>query len=122
MDKKRIVVIDDLWVTLCAIEHNIARDNREIFLFQEIEEAENTIDKLAKVDFLIADLKVGYDSSENAIKRIRNKYPNIKIAVITGGRNVSGDDIKRIGADRFFLKPIDYQILDLFLTSSDSFG
>jgi DNA-binding NtrC family response regulator len=109
MKEKRIVVVDDVQITLLAIEQKIGSQNRKIELCTNFDDAESAIDKLGGADFLIIDMRIDGNTISNVeIERFKHRCPNVHIAIITGDLNVTEQQVKDLGADRLFSKPIEW--------------
>lgn len=103
----KVLVVDDDENILSAFTEFLKRERCKMLVAHSTQEA---IRKAAghQVDLLITDIRLKCQSGVNLVLHIKSVQPDVPIIVITGIPDiVTETDIKRYGADYFFLKPLD---------------
>ena len=108
MTEKRIVVVDDddsIRKTFFLILHK----NYQVYLAQDSQEALQRF-KNAKVDLIIADLKLpGTNGLEMIAKFREHGYKGEVILISAYPDLVNVNELKRLSISQFFLKPLDLE-------------
>ena len=64
------------------------------------------------VELLITDIRLQWRSGVTFLLKAKAMYPRLPIIVITGySEAISEPEVKALGADYFFLKPLDLEML-----------
>ena len=103
----RVLVVDD--------DENIVRAFRSFLkkeqcLMDGASNAEEALSKLDRTeyDLVITDIRMEGQSGVTLSLRIKHHHPEIPIIVITGYPDlISEEEVKKLGADYFFLKPLE---------------
>lgn len=103
--KESILIVDDSPDTLEMLERKLNKKGYRIYLACHVESALSIIDK-HQVDLVITDLKMPRLSGLDLIKSVRERYPDIKIMMITGYPTVeSAVEAVKGGAEEYLSKP-----------------
>ena len=114
----RVLVVDD--------DENIVRAFRSFLkkeqcLMDGASNAEEAFSKLNRTEYglIITDIRMEGQSGETLSLRIKHHHPEIPIIVITGYPDlISEEEVKKLGADYFFIKPLDLNELRKALRKS----
>lgn len=111
--KISVYIVEDYLLTRVTYKKALA-DNPNINITGDFETAEDCIEALEKqpADVILMDLGLPYMTGIEATKIIHNKYPNIKIIILTSHEN--DDEVLSSlasGANAYALKDIDIQKL-----------
>ena len=111
MDEKKIVVVDDdesIRKTFFLILH----ENYRVYLAKDAEEALQRFKK-AKIDLIIADLKLPYLNGLEMINKFRESgYQGDAILISAFPDLIDVDELSRLSVSHFFVKPLDLEALN----------
>jgi DNA-binding NtrC family response regulator len=110
MNEKKIVVVDDdesIRKTFFLILHG----NYQVYLAKDSKEALQRF-KNAKIDLIIADLKLPYMNGLEMIAKFRESGYRGKIILISAFPDlVNVDELANLSISQFFVKPLDLEAL-----------
>ncbi|UCE21793.1 MAG: response regulator [Candidatus Aminicenantes bacterium] len=111
MSEKKIVVVDDdesIRKTFFLILH----ENYRVYLAKDAKEALHRFKK-AKIDLIIADLKLPYINGLEMINKFRESgYQGEAILISAFPDLVDVDELSRLSVSQFFVKPLDLDALN----------
>jgi len=111
MSEKKIVVVDDdesIRKTFFLILH----ENYRVYLAKDAREALQRFKK-AKIDLIIADLKLPYTNGLEMINKFRESgYQGDAILISAFPDLVNVDELSRLSVSHFFVKPLDLDALN----------
>ncbi len=119
---KRVLVIDDEKTILLSLGYALKLEGIDVITCNRAEWAEKA---LSDYDFelVITDLRLSKTNDLEGMRIIeltKEKHPGCKIIVMTAfGSDEVRDEVKRLGADAYFDKPID---LEQLRNTIDQFG
>ena len=110
MRKKKILVVDDNPVILRLLRANLEKNNFEVILAQDGEEALNIMEKILP-DLLVLDLMMPRVDGIEVCRRIR-EWSDIPIIVLTVRGAISDKvTLLEMGADDYLVKPFSIEEL-----------
>ncbi len=123
MAEKKIVVVDDdesIRKTFFLILH----ENYQVYLAKDAREALQRFKK-AKIDLIIADLKLPYINGLEMINKFRESgYQGDAILISAFPDLINIEELSRLSVSHFFVKPLDLEALnrsiDLILKSENN--
>src|SRR6266446_5349785 len=119
---KRILVVDDEKTILLSLAYALKADGVEVITCNRAEWAEKALQNYY-FDIVITDIRLSKTSDRegmNILELTKKRHPNSKVIVMTAyGSDTIREDAKRLGADQYFDKPID---LDLLLQTIERLG
>ena len=105
------LVVDDDKNIIAAFEQFFKKEQCDLITSTNVEDALKIL-KDQRVDLLITDIKLRRRSGVTLFTEVRTSRPDLPVIVITGYPDlVSESKIKLLGADYFFLKPLDLEEL-----------
>lgn len=111
MTEKKIVVVDDdesIRKTFFLLLHK----NYQVYLAQDSREALKRF-KNAKVDLIIADLRLPYLSGLEMIRKFRERgYQGDAILISAYPDLINPDELSQLSISHFFVKPLDLDALN----------
>ncbi len=111
MPEKKIVVVDDdesIRKTFFLILH----ENYRVYLAKDAKEALQRFKK-AKIDLIIADLKLPYINGLEMINKFRESgYQGEAILISAFPDLIDVDELSRLSVSQFFVKPLDLDALN----------
>ena len=111
MSEKKIVVVDDdesIRKTFFLILH----ENYRVYLAKDAKEALQRFKK-AKIDLIIADLKLPYTNGLEMINKFRESgYKGDAILISAFPDLINVDELSRLSVSHFFVKPLDLDALN----------
>jgi len=111
MSEKKIVVVDDdesIRKTFFLILH----ENYRVYLAKDAKEALQRFKK-AKIDLIIADLKLPYTNGLEMINKFRESgYQGDAILISAFPDLINVDELSRLSVSHFFVKPLDLDALN----------
>ncbi|GAG30446.1 unnamed protein product [marine sediment metagenome] len=111
MSKKKIVVVDDdesIRKTFFLILH----ENYRVYLAKDSREALQRFKK-AKIDLIIADLKLPYINGLEMIARFRESGYKGEVILISAYPDlINVDKLSHLSISHFFVKPLDLEALN----------
>ncbi len=113
LHKVRILLVEDDMSLQDVLAEELKERGYEVIVFAEIPESKN----LPAIDWALLDLRIGGDSSLSLVKELKDKYPNLKIILMSGfGSVASAVKAIQLGASNFITKPVTVEmILSAFL-------
>lgn len=113
LHKVRILLVEDDISLQDVLAEELKERGYEVIVFAEIPEIKN----LPAIDWALLDLRIGGDSSLSLVKDLKDKYPNLKIILMSGfGSVASAVKAIQLGASNFITKPVTVEmILSAFL-------
>ncbi|MFH1018288.1 MAG: response regulator [Pseudomonadota bacterium] len=119
---KRILVVDDEKTILLSLSYALKAEGVDVITCNKAEWAEKALQNYF-FDVVITDVRLSKTGNENGLDILnltKKRHPTSKVIVMTAyGSDDIREDAKRLGADQYFDKPID---LDLLLDSVERFG
>ena len=107
----RVLIVDDDLNILSAFEGFLKTEHCTTIACTSADEALQTLESL-QVQLVITDVRLKYKSGATLLIRIRQLYPLLPVIVITGHPYlITEKDIRRYGADYYFLKPLELHLL-----------
>lgn len=111
MSEKKIIVVDDdesIRKTFFLILH----ENYRVYLAKDAKEALQRFKK-AKIDLIIADLKLPYINGLEMINKFRESgYQGDAILISAFPDLINIDELSRLSVSHFFVKPLDLDALN----------
>jgi DNA-binding NtrC family response regulator len=111
MSEKKIIVVDDdesIRKTFFLILH----ENYRVYLAKDAKEALQRFKK-AKIDLIIADLKLPYTNGLEMINKFRESgYKGDAILISAFPDLINVDELSRLSVSHFFVKPLDLDALN----------
>ncbi len=119
---KRILVVDDEKTILLSLSYALKAEGVDVITCNKAEWAEKALQNYF-FDIVITDVrlsKTGNESGLDILELTKKRHPTSKVIIMTAyGSDDIRQEAKRLGADHYFDKPID---LDLLLDSVERFG
>ena len=119
---KRILVVDDEKTILLSLAYALKAEGVEVITCNRAEWAEKALQNYY-FDIVITDIRLSKTSENEGLEILeltRKRHPNSKVIVMTAyGSDEVREEVNRLGADEYFDKPID---LDLLLQSIERLG
>lgn len=119
---KRILVVDDEKTILLSLAYALKSDGVEVITCNRTEWAEKALQGYY-FDLVITDIrlsKTGSDEGLDILEFTKKRHPNAKVIVMTAyGTDEIRERARELGADHYFDKPID---LDLLLQTVTRLG
>jgi DNA-binding NtrC family response regulator len=119
---KRILVVDDEKTILLSLSYALKAEGVDVITCNKAEWAEKALQNYY-FDIVITDVrlsKTGPESGLDILELTKKRHPTSKVIIMTAyGSDEVRLDAKRLGADQYFDKPID---LDLLLDAVERFG
>ena len=120
---KRILVVDDEKTILLSLAYALKSDGVDVITCNKAEWAEKALQNYY-FDLVITDVRLSNTPDKNEGMQIleltKKNHPNSKVIVMTAfGSDDVKDQAKKLGADQYFDKPID---LDMLLQAIEKFG
>lgn len=113
MKKKQILLVDDEAYILDMISWYLSED-QEIYDIISAESAEQAIEIIAReaISLVVADINMGGMSGLDLLAYIRNRYPQIKVILMTGEKSEQiRKDVQQSGCLHFLQKPLEMKSL-----------
>lgn len=109
---KKLLIVEDDSVLAASLARTFSRRGYNCLLAATLAEADIVIDE-HKPTHCLLDLNLGDESTQGRIATIREKLPKTVIVILTGYGTIPST-VKAIkdGADQYFLKPIEPDILE----------
>jgi DNA-binding NtrC family response regulator len=111
---KRILVVDDEKTILLSLAYALKADGVDVITCNKSEWAEKALQNYY-FDVVITDLRLSKTEENEGMKILemtKKKHPNSKVIVMTAfGSNELQQEMKTLGADRYFDKPVDLEVL-----------
>lgn len=105
------LVVEDDKNIIAAFEQFFKKEQCNLITSTNVEDALGILND-QRVDLLITDIKLRRRSGVTLFTEVRTSRPDLPVIVITGYPDlVSESKIKLLGADYFFLKPLDLEEL-----------
>lgn len=119
---KRILVVDDEKTILLSLAYALKADGVDVITCNKSEWAEKALQNYY-FDVVITDLRLSKTEDNEGLKILemtKKKHPSSKVIVMTAfGSQELQHEIKTLGADRYFDKPVD---LDLLIGAIEQLG
>lgn len=107
----RVLVVDDDDNILLAFRSFL---KKEMCSVDAASSAEEALSKLKRFTYnlVITDIRMGGQSGITFSLKVKHRYPEIPVIVITGHPDlITESEVKKLGADYFFLKPLELEKL-----------
>lgn len=105
MERKTILVVDDIADTLELLRRNLEAKNYFVLTASTVPDAINILDK-STVDLVVTDLKMPQYSGLDLIRHVRDNFRKTEVMMITGYATVAGAvEAMKAGASEFLSKP-----------------
>ncbi len=106
--KQKVLVVDDEETIRNLLKGRLEREGFEVFVASQADEAEKTFAKIPGIGVMVTDLKMPGKDGFALMATAKNKYPQLKVVVITGHgeKNVAIQALKQ-GASDYLEKPFD---------------
>lgn len=95
-EKKKILLIDDEAVIQTLCRRLLTRMGYDLTIAGGVKEALQEIQNLPAISMLITDLRLPDGDSMDAIRRVRQKYPTVKMLMITGSLTIAEEKMKQL--------------------------
>lgn len=119
---KRILVVDDEKTILLSLAYALKGEGVDVITCNRAEWAEKALENYF-FDIVITDLRLSKTSDTEGMQILdftKKRHPGTKVILITAyGSDEVRKEAKRLGADEYFDKPMD---LDLLLKTVEKFG
>jgi DNA-binding NtrC family response regulator len=119
---KKILVVDDEKTILLSLAYALKGDGVDVITCNRAEWAEKALENYF-FDIVITDLRLSKASDAEGMQIVeltKKRHPATKVILITAyGSDDVRKEAKRLGADEYFDKPMD---LDLLLKAIERFG
>ncbi len=103
----RVLIVDDDINILSAFEGFLKTEHCITLTSSRPEEALHILES-QQVSLVITDIRLKYRSGVTLLIHIRHLYPSLPVIVITGHPHlITEEDIRRFGANYYFLKPLE---------------
>lgn len=103
----KVLVVDDDENILSAFKDFLRRENCSAVIASSAEKAVTEMERHT-IDLVITDVRLKSQSGVTFFMQLKSNRKDLPVIVITGYPNLIGeDDIKTLGADYFFLKPLE---------------
>ncbi len=116
MDNKKhsILIVDDDNKFCQSLKAFLEEDNN-VFISQNQKELYQSLDK-NYLDLILMDIELPDTNGMDEIKRVRGKYPNIVIIMLTALKEIHyAVESMRRGADDYLVKPVDLDELSIII-------
>jgi len=111
MSEKKIVVVDDD-ESIRKTFFLILNENYRVYLAKDAKEALQRFKK-AKIDLIIADLKLPYINGLEMINKFRESgYQGDAILISAFPDMINVDELSRLSVSHFFVKPLDLDAIN----------
>jgi len=111
---KRILVVDDEKTILLSLAYALKADGVDVITCNKAEWAEKALQNYF-FDIVITDVRLSKESDREGLQIVeltKKRHPHSKVIVMTAfGSDDIRDEAKRLGADQYFDKPIDLNLL-----------
>lgn len=105
MTAKRFLVIDDDDAFCTALQRSLTRKGYEVKLANNLDEARECCQQYVP-NYAVVDLKIDQESGLNIIPYLRNRFPDIRMLMLTGYSSIAtAVDAIKLGADNYLQKP-----------------
>lgn len=117
--QKSVLVVDDEHVIRTILSQILRRDG------YSVSEASNGKEALVKmteqpIDFVVTDIRMPEMDGMELLIELKNKYPKIPVAVITGhSGSYPPEDLIAAGADQYIVKPFKKDQISLAMRKMD---
>ena len=119
---KKILVVDDEKTILLSLAYALRGDGVDVITCNRAEWAEKALENYF-FDIVITDLRLSKTSGQEGMQILeltKKRHPTTKVILITAyGSDEVRKEAKRLGADEYFDKPMD---LDLLLKAIEKLG
>lgn len=117
MKPKKILIVDDE-IDICSILGDFLKDDFEVESAYDGEEALSKANWFVP-DCVILDILMPKMSGVQAMRLLREKYPKIKIIVLTAsGSDAMLKQCQAEGVSGYLLKPVDLDVLTALIESA----
>jgi DNA-binding NtrC family response regulator len=107
-----ILVLDDVLDAAVLIEKILTKKGHTVYTFTQEERAIRFAGKIA-VDLAILDIKLQTMSGIQVLAQLKQIQPEMRVIMLTGFPTVeTAREAVSLGADEYFVKPIDRQELE----------
>lgn len=115
--RRRIALIDDNEEFLQTLSHRLEEHDNIVYTFKTVKETMCFLDDHA-VDLVITDLKMPDGDGLSLIEYLRRMYPQLPVVMVSAyATEEIVRKIQRVGVNRFFAKPINFNELDSVVES-----
>jgi DNA-binding NtrC family response regulator len=120
--QKRILVVDDEKTILLSLSYALKADGVEVITCNKAEWAEKALENYF-FDLVITDIRLSKTSEAEGLEILeltKKRHPESKVIVMTAfGSDELRNEVKSLGADQYFDKPVD---LDLLIQTIETLG
>lgn len=111
MSEMKLVLVDDEQTFVQTLSERLQMRNLKNETVYDGEQAINFVDE-KEPDVIVLDLKMpGIDGME-VLRRVKKKFPNIQVIILTGhGTDRDEEEARRIGVFDYLKKPVDIESL-----------
>lgn len=107
----RALVVDDDVNILSAFEDFFRREHCAMLSAANTQEALHVLSE-TEVNLVITDIRSPAESGLALCRRLKQDRPHLPIIAITGSPHIVAEkDVRSAGADHFFLKPLELDVL-----------
>lgn len=105
MTAKHFLVIDDDEAFCAALQRSLSRKGYEVNVAHNLDQAHSCCQH-SSPDYAVVDLKIDQESGLNIIPYLRNRFPDIRMLMLTGYSSIAtAVDAIKLGADNYLQKP-----------------
>lgn len=112
---KKIIIVDDSAVLRTTIQNALSSEGYDVIATaQGSQELFNVLNSGLTPDLILLDMFFPEESGLDILKSLKEKFPSIKVLVITAMQNDNlNKSVKEAGADDILYKPFDMDDLTL---------
>lgn len=115
---KKVLVIDDEAIIRVSCKRTLTSEGFKVSLASRCKEGLEILEK-ESFDLVILDLKMPDMDGIELLPLIRNKWPDVKVIVISGyGTEQTAEDTVKLGAHKFMGKPFTPDALLTVITEA----
>ena len=106
-----VLIVDDDVNILSAFEGFLKKEHCSMIASASADDALRTLES-KEIHLVIIDVRLKYQSGITLLIRVRQLHPTLPVIVITGHPYlVSEKDVRQYGANYYFLKPLELDVL-----------
>ncbi len=108
-----LLIVDDDADLVEVLESSLSRRGFQVYTAGSVRDAVALLDSgMMILDFAIVDLKMPHDSGLTLISQLKQRFPDIKIVILTGFASISTSvDAIKLGATYYLSKPV--RVIDI---------
>jgi len=111
MKEMKVLLVDDEEKFVEALSERLQMRDLENETVYDGEQALEFVDD-KEPDVMVLDLKMPGINGMEVLRRVKNKFPNIKVIILTGhGTDRDEEESRRLGVFDYLKKPVDIDVL-----------